>query len=1401
MTKQVVLGHPEVPHEIVDSGTYSVGARARADGGIESVTFTATGPDGTATSTITAQSSYTKHASAIWCFNTTLDLSSVGDGMVTITITATPVEADVAARTLSYEVLNNVGGTFNPRQWVYVDPVNGDDTNSGILTDPLFSIHRALRRLAELDLAGDVGGHFVYLLAGRYEGQGFDTPYPTASRSFVEILPAPGVDRSEVTLATGLLRVRNVSLLKIHGIQIENTTIDAAATTSGSRHLWLSDCLFTGAQPIDSNYGLDPYVGWDEVYLTGTEIDGWRRNVTSPRMMRNCVLRNAGEVSINKPTGWHWNNEVESLWPAATLPEEDGGGLYSSVIRLGSAENMIMEGLRVTGIEKARLIDDPIGATLENCLFHNVLLAHGGDYPTIQSSRLRGPHTHVFFDHVTVANQALYLEKDNGFDPVDVQVGNCLFRRLALNGDGDGIEILGTHYHDAPDDPSLLPGSTGDPEFIDPPGLDYRIASGSPAEDQGDPSIPAADGPRGNGSALTNPGALGEVAAPYGFSEHVYYDGVIGSGSPEMAPIEASGDGWVSVVPIWEITGLGAATYTGATVEGSGFPAGITGSGTATLGPARASGYPGGTDAGVGSNEIHPLILEAWPVILNNMEWGQDAGKVNPIANTVIMSDPPPNAHANDLYFEAFAKRADGRWVKTALRVTLGDPDPNIDMWFVFGYGHEGTRQGAWTTDGNIGGVNTPEPIFLADIQIAHAAARALPAIGHGQALATSVRITVVSASPAFTLGEVMYRVFPGPHTMTGGRHPVGDHLSGTAENKRLTFLDQLNGVRQIPWEYFRDNGFATPNMGRTGDQTRFGMDVLGWLDWCAQDDTAEGVEATKLLMRLFYNKLHWLYHYIKEDGSFWDPTDPKYDEIVFYNSNILGSDAPNLWYDPGPAARDWQTGTTYSQSPPSHHVGHNDLVQLFKRTADPVLWWEVKWTKRMLWTQTHLVNVGSSMPWVGGLRSRCRALEGLMSLMNAYEGHAEFAEIEERALGLLRLQYAVFVQHNRLPIGIDPNATNYKLSPWMWSMYTRTMNLARQLLPLTAQDDADLAEMQQSYYEWLLTWNWSKTPTGQYACYYEVGPDGKTSLTPSYPWAGYGISQWGVALAFDQAVNRTVPLSSALNAECDEIYQQYAIDRTSVLGANQWDPGHRTLPLIFASSGPDGSGTAEYSGATVQGAGNIGGIVSIVGFGTASMPAGDVEGVGGMPITGENQDGVPATYTGATVEGSGQITYPSVDVTGGGLAVLAAGQVEGSGKMTINGRPEDEEGNVVALVQAAGAVMGRGTIGSARSKVVTVADGETRVFTFSKGYHRVADLHAYVGGVEVEIFDVAGDLVTLRFTPDDGSVVTIQRITPTVARGRLEPGGAVSGPQLRDMQLQLLYAWEELRDSIDGLL
>ena len=115
----VICLHPTETKHTVESGFYRLGARALHTDGISSVEFTADDGSSTPVSTnVLSESNYNKHPLPMWRHNAVLDLSSLNDGQVTITIKA--YAADATTLSESYSILNNSGGSFT-QVAVYMD--------------------------------------------------------------------------------------------------------------------------------------------------------------------------------------------------------------------------------------------------------------------------------------------------------------------------------------------------------------------------------------------------------------------------------------------------------------------------------------------------------------------------------------------------------------------------------------------------------------------------------------------------------------------------------------------------------------------------------------------------------------------------------------------------------------------------------------------------------------------------------------------------------------------------------------------------------------------------------------------------------------------------------------------------------------------------------------------------------------------------------------------------------------------------------------------------------------------------------------------------------------------------------------------------------------------------------
>ncbi len=269
-------------------GEFEIGVVAFHMNGIDRVEFSAEGGPWVPVTEMTENP-----RTGVWEYWVTLDAEDFQDGLVEVRAIVYPetgvprvlggmIDGGTDFKNGNHSMfLNaNAGGTL-PSPTVWVDPIFGSDSGGvvGNAQSPFKTPFKALS--AVKDVWGSADGAVCYLKPGNYVwGRVEYATSPVTNNRWATILPAPGVDRSEVVFSqdtsggfrTDLLRVRNV-------------TVSSRASASGSgRYLWLDNCAL---RDVASPWGTTWYAG---VYSTDCTAQNVGHVFVGNALIRNCVI-------------------------------------------------------------------------------------------------------------------------------------------------------------------------------------------------------------------------------------------------------------------------------------------------------------------------------------------------------------------------------------------------------------------------------------------------------------------------------------------------------------------------------------------------------------------------------------------------------------------------------------------------------------------------------------------------------------------------------------------------------------------------------------------------------------------------------------------------------------------------------------------------------------------------------------------------------------------------------------------------------------------------------------------------------------------------------------------------------------------------------------------------------
>lgn len=502
------------------SGQEVFGVAAFSRHGISSVAFTLSdGVNPNVTDTITDESWNEENVDWVWCYNATLDASSLNDGTVTLTVDIT--DGNSNTRQLTQDLRNNSGNTLRFHE-AWVDVNSGDDGTGAVddINSPFATIMAAADSfgLANGD-DHDPGGCVIYLEEGdhNYGNYSFGQNIESQSPDWLRITKSASATRANTRIVS-----TNSEGIRGYYIWFDNLTIACNQTTfnigprnttSGTRYLRTSNLV---VEDIDYSGQVEAVTAF-----TGGWDNQWHQNNT----VNN--LRNGWGAQLVR--GIHYTRLGEDVLPSCpcainVVCDEVDYGTYAGTwhpdgIQLFSVnENLLYYNIRMLEVTGQLVFQGDSLTAANNVALVNVFAKESTGSGFV--SQFLSGYEHLMMYHCHFDQTMRFDETELTLTDLDIR--NCYFDSMNAQGGSQAtVEASGTIDHCMFGDGTLwgTNGIDGSSKAYNNSGAgDFSWASSSPGYQEGSSTVPytVPTGDRGPGS---NPdaNAYPDATVPVGF--------------------------------------------------------------------------------------------------------------------------------------------------------------------------------------------------------------------------------------------------------------------------------------------------------------------------------------------------------------------------------------------------------------------------------------------------------------------------------------------------------------------------------------------------------------------------------------------------------------------------------------------------------------------------------------------------------------------------------------------------------------------------------------------------------------------------------------------------------------------------------------------------------------------
>lgn len=358
---------------------------------------------------------------------------------------------------------------FSPELERYVSPRGSDETGNGSREAPFATLMRAALAIQEESPNGTADGGRILLLPGNHHYGSHSSARPVTEYRYVRILPAPGVSRDEVTIATGASKGLYTKLVRISNVRISSFL---STKTDFEDYLWLDGCHLVGDGPWTniSNLGFVAGAKWTGYYGTDCILSNNRHGMTQATLLRNVHIANIGSDAF-KNSQCLINCSVDGIDRGDTQWHPDILQFTYPV------ENLIVYGLRARNI-RSQGIFSSFAPHMDNVAFVNVFVHMPADAGYFTQWKVRSKHFLLW--QSTFVNQLFFWRVGLRDSIQDVSIRNNVFR---FKGAVRESWLDNNHFHPFRGNDVTSPGTRytfGLQQYLAEDREDYRPAPGSP---------------------------------------------------------------------------------------------------------------------------------------------------------------------------------------------------------------------------------------------------------------------------------------------------------------------------------------------------------------------------------------------------------------------------------------------------------------------------------------------------------------------------------------------------------------------------------------------------------------------------------------------------------------------------------------------------------------------------------------------------------------------------------------------------------------------------------------------------------------------------------------------------------------------------------------------------------
>lgn len=480
MVSRPVARFIDAPFRRESGSAVVLGVPAFSRHGITSVQFTISdGANPDIVTSATTQSWNTVHSDWVWCYNVTVDLTTLNDGALTVTVLVTDGNSDT--RTIQQTINNNSGGSMRFHE-AWVDSVSGNDGTGTIDSGGAAPFATIMAAADAFGLAHgddhDPGGCTIYLEEGdhTYGTYSFGQNIESQSADWLKITSAAGADPANVRItasATEGIRGYYIWFDNLT-IAINQSTFTGGPrnTTTGTRYLRSSRLIVTDVDYAGQVEAVSCFLNFDFNYHHGNTVS-YMRNGWGGELVRAVHYTLLGEDVIpNCVCAVNITCDESELGSYAGTWHPDGIQMFSV------NENLLYYNIRMINVNGQLIFQGDALTAANNVAVVNFLgIEKSGS--GFQSQLLSG------YEHFIMWN--VHVSQSFRFDETEVisglDVRNSYFDSMnAAGGNMATVEASGTIDYCSFGNDTIY-GTNGmngsGLAFTDAPAGDYRLTNSS----------------------------------------------------------------------------------------------------------------------------------------------------------------------------------------------------------------------------------------------------------------------------------------------------------------------------------------------------------------------------------------------------------------------------------------------------------------------------------------------------------------------------------------------------------------------------------------------------------------------------------------------------------------------------------------------------------------------------------------------------------------------------------------------------------------------------------------------------------------------------------------------------------------------------------------------------------